>query len=430
MAVATYGVSLSTGTVGTQLTGLWRYISADLIRGFNAKCEEWNLIQDLEEFDTNFSARTVAAPIDITRQGGGASIAEGGSEADPRTAPPQEIVFTWINENHRFSKSLLSGYLDRRASSSQIEKQMKYQGMKLMEGLCNRVGNQFYGYSTGYVCQTSTNATSASQTLTLINAYGETDLDNAAFLASKFTIGDRIAIIRSGALVTNGIGVITAVTAATPSIAVTMNGSTDVDANDYIVMANSLGNTVIGDTDYNKWVVGLLDGATTTSVHGLSGSTFPLWIGHNSTTGGRYSLSHLRAGQYAIQNNGGGKANLLIASNGVLTDMTLQQQAVLRYEDAMNMEFDGATKVKGARIFTSRKAPNSRVFLLDSKKAVKRWTLMPMPSQDGGYPEGAFNANEDKLQDVSAKVFSLDFSYALAWQNRSCISVSSGLTEA
>jgi hypothetical protein len=204
----------------------------------------------------------------------------------------------------------------------------------------------------------------------------------------------------------------------------------DSDANDFVVMANSLGNTVIGDTDYNKWPIGLLDGALTTSVHGLSGSTFPLWIGHSNTTGGRYSLSHLRAAQYAIQNNGGGKANLLIASNGVLTDMTLQQQAVLRYEDAMNMEFDGATKVKGARIFTSRKAPPSRVFVLDSKKAVKRWTLMPMPSETGGYPEDAFNANEDKLQDVSAKVFSLDFSYGLAWQNRSCISVSSGLTEA
>ncbi len=429
MAAATYSPTLSTGTVGTQLTGLWRYIQPDLIVGFNAKCEEWNLLQDLEEFTPNFSARTVAAPIDITNQGGGASIPEGGSEANPFTAPPQEITFTWINENHRFSKSLLSGYLDRRASSSQIENQMKYQGRKLMEALVNRVGYQFYSYSTGYVCQTSTNATSATQTLTLINNFGESDLDSAAAIAARFQINDRIGIFRSGSLITNGIGYITAKTPATPSIAVTMIGSADVDANDYIVMANSLENTTAAGTDYNKWVAGLLDGANTTSIHGLSGTTFPNWSAHVSSTGGRYSLSHLRAGQYAIQNNGGGKANLMIVSNGVLTDMTLQQQAVLKYEDAMNMEFDGATKIKGARIFTSRKVPASRAFLLDSTKAVKRWTLMPMPKGEN-YPEGADFTNEDKIQDVSAKVFSLDFSWALAWQNRACLSLSTGLTEA
>jgi hypothetical protein len=120
----------------------------------------------------------------------------------------------------------------------------------------------------------------------------------------------------------------------------------------------------------------------------------------------------------------------MIVANGVQTDMTLQQQAVLRYEDAMNMEFDGATKVKGARIFTSRKVPASRVFLLDSKKALKRWSLMPFPDQDGTFPEDAFYTHEDKVQDVSARNFSLDLSYALVWQNRACLSLSTGLTQA
>ena len=411
---------------------LWKKIQGKLIYGFNVQCEEWNLIQDLKNFEVNFSAREVTAPLDISEHGGGASIVEGGYEAVPYTTAPQELTFTWVNENHRFNKSKLSEYLDKRAGDSQLENQMKYQGKKLLQALVRRAGNQFYGYSTATVCETTTTATSASQTMTLNDAYGEADLDNAAFLASKWKVGDRVAVQSSiGVLRTNGIGEITAVTAATPSIAATMIGSCAVAAGDILTYANSMENTTIGGgTDYNKHVAGLLDGANTTSIHGLSGSTYPFWSAHVSSTGGRYSLSHLRAGQYAIQNNGGGKANLMIVSNGVLTDMTLQQQAVLRYEDAMNMEFDGATKVKGARIFTSRKVPNSRVFLLDSKKALKRWSLMPFPDQDGNFPEDAFNVNEDKVQDVSAVNFSLDLSWALVWQNRSCLSLSTGLTEA
>jgi hypothetical protein len=426
MAASTYTVTTS----GTTLPKLWRKVQGELLVGFNAKCEEISLIEDLKEFTPNFSAYEVTCPLDIAENAGGASIVEGGHESSPSTVAPVELTFTWLNENHRFSKSLLSEYLDRRASSSQIENQMKYQGKKLLQALVRRVSNQFYGYSTGRVCDTSTNATSASQTLTLEDAYGETDLDNAAFIASKFKVGDRIGITRSTSLVANGIGVITAVTPATPSIAVTMIGSCDVDANDNITYANSMENTTIAGTDYSRHAVGLLDGANTASVHGHSSATSPLWAAHVSSVGGRYSLSHLRAGQYAIQNNGGGKADLMIVSNGVLTDMTLQQQAVLRFDDAMNMEFDGATKIKGARIFTSRKVPNSRVFLMDSKKALRKWFLMPMPDQDGNFPEDAYNVNDDKVQDVSARVFSLDLSWALVWQNRACLSLSTGLTEA
>lgn len=426
MAAATYTATTS----GTDLAKVWRKQQGDLIIGFNAKCEEWRWLKDLEDAKLNFSAREVTSPIDITPETSGASIAEGGTEAVPITTAPQELTLTWVNLNKRFTRSLLAKYLDARASSSQIEDQMKYQGRKLLEGLCNYVGRQFYGFSTGYVCQTSTNATSASQTLTLFNAYGQSDLDSAAFLGGMFQIGDRIGVIRSGSLVANGIGAITATTPATPSVAATMIGSCDVDANDYIVLANSGENTTIAGTDYNKWMVGLLDGATSTSVHSLSGSTYPKWTAYQDTTGGRFDLAKLRAGQYAIQNNGGGKGNMLIVSNGVLTDMTLQQQASVRFDDAMNMQFDGAVKLNQTQIVTSRKAPPSRAFLLDNKRAVFRWSLTPQPDQDGNFPENAFYTNVDKLQDTSAEAFSLDQSLAMVWKNRSCLAYWSGLTEA
>ena len=190
MAAATY----STTTSGTTLPKLWKKIQGKLIYGFNVQCEERNLIQDLKNFEVNFSAREVTAPLDISEHGGGASIVEGGYEAVPYTTAPQELTFTWVNENHRFNKSKLSEYLDKRAGDSQLENQMKYQGKKLLQALVRRAGNQFYGYSTATVCETTTTATSASQTMTLNDAYGEADLDNAAFLASKWKVGDRVAV--------------------------------------------------------------------------------------------------------------------------------------------------------------------------------------------------------------------------------------------
>ena len=120
----------------------------------------------------------------------------------------------------------------------------------------------------------------------------------------------------------------------------------------------------------------------------------------------------------------------MIVNQGVYTDMTLQQQAALQYTDALNMEFDGGTKVKGVQIRHSRKTPPNRLWLMDSRKAMFRWTLMPMPSEDGSFPEGAEYTNTDKLQDISAEVFSLDFSYAYVWKNRSALAHFEGLTSA
>jgi hypothetical protein len=428
MATLTYSATTS----GTTLPKLWKKLQGPLLRGFNAKCEEWGWIRDLEQFKVNHSAREVTAPIDIERQGGGASIVEGSYEANPFTVAPQEVTLTWINENYRFTRSLLAKYLDKYAGEAQIEDQMKYQGMKLIEALCNRVGRQFYSTSDALRCKTSTNASSATQTLTLIDGHGESDIDNAAYLTGLFEVDDRIALHTAGTLIdtTNSFGRITAKDASLGTLSVTMVASCDVDANDSIVFSNGLGNTLIADTDYNKWPVGLLDAANSTSVHSLSGSTYPLWTAYTNTTGGRFGLAYLRAGQYAIQNNGGGKADTMILSNGVLTDMTLQQQAAQIFDDPLNMEFDGATKVKGVQIRTSRKVPPNRLWLMDSRKTMFRWTLMPMPNADGEFPEGEEYTNVDKLQDLSAEVFSLDFSYAFVWKNRSCLAHYEGLTEA
>ena len=281
-------------TSGSDLSKVWKKIQGPLVVGFNATCEEYGWLKALRNAKIVHSVREVTFPVDITPEVSVASIAEGGKEARPITTAPQEATLTWINYNARFTRSLLAKYLDARAGAAEVEDQMKYQGRKLMEALVNTVGRDFYGLSTAVMCKTSTNATQSSGTYTLIDAYGQAGLDTAAFLAGLFQINDRVALVRSAALVTNGIGTVTAKSAANGTIDITWLGSVDSDANDEIVFANSIENTTLAGTAYNRGLVGLIDGITSTSVHSLSGSTYPKWIGASNSAGGRFDLGGLQ----------------------------------------------------------------------------------------------------------------------------------------
>jgi len=420
-------LAYSLTTSGTTLAKVHKKIQGNLLKVFQTKCEEISLIKSLKEFDLNFSAREVTTPCDVTPQGSGAFIAEAAYEANPKTAAPQELTFTWANYNDRFSLSLTSKYIDQKSRQSQVIRQLKYQTLKMGEGMANRIGWSFYGVSTGYMCQTSTNATSTTQTLTLINAFGQSDIDSAAYLSQMFAVGDRIAGIRSSALVANSLHAITAVTPATPAV-VTAGGSWDSDANDYLVFANSIQDTDIDGTEYNLAPVGLIDMCVSDSVHGLATSTYAKWGVTADTTGGRYSAVRLLKDKHAIKNKGGGDLDLLIVSQGVLRDMYAQERSALRYADPFGLEFDGAVKAKGVKIHSSRKSPPSRAFAMDSS-SLHRWSLKEWPGDEGPSVPEYSDEGFDKIQDRNALVYSFDMPYQFIVTNRANIVYSTALTE-
>jgi hypothetical protein len=182
-----------------------------------------------------------------------------------------------------------------------------------------------------------------------------------------FTVYDRVALIRTGALVTNAIGQITAVDTTNGTITVTWNGSVTSASGDNIVFANSMENTTIAGTDYNLAPVGLLDAVTSTSVHGLSGSSVANWNPAltSSTTAGRFSGLKLRKARQAIQNTGNGTPNLVITSQGVLNDTIEAERALSRFSGTFGMELDGSIKSKGVEFFSSRKVPPGYAFIID-----------------------------------------------------------------
>jgi hypothetical protein len=406
-------------TAGTTLAKVWRKSQGSLLKGFNAKTEEFGWLKSaaIPKYKINESAREITAPIDIKRATHAASIPEGGYEANPYTVALNEVTFTWSNYNIRFSTTLTARYLDKLGKDNQIIRQFKYQSMKAVEGLADTVGRDFYGYSTGVWCETTTDATQASGTYTLDDLYGETDLGSAAFLGELFQVGDRVALVRSAALVTNAIGSVTAKSASSGTIDVTWLGSVNSEPADLVVLANSIENATIAGTNYNKALVGFFDGLKSASVHGLATSSEPLWAtGYSDTASGRWSGVKLRKAQQGIQNNGGGKITDIIMDQGVSNDVFASQSGALRFANPETMALDGNFTAKGIQFHYSRKVPPGHVICYDRNNSVGKFNLLEIPDDEGS--GDVMWEDGDKMEGQNAMAFSIDLPLAMVWKNR------------
>jgi hypothetical protein len=418
MALA-YGITTS----GTTLNKVWRKSQGKLLTGYQTMVEEWAWLEGLKTFDINISAREITTPIDLIKPYGTAIIPEGGFEANPSTPNVQEITLTWSNYNHRWTTTLTARYLSRLGQDNKVVDQFKYQQLKALESISRRVGQDFYGFSTGVMALNTTVATQASGAYTIGSGYGLAAITNAAYIAGLFTVGDRVALVRSGALVTNAIGTITAITAATPSLTITWNGSVTSANNDQIVFANNIENaTLAGGTSYNMALNGLLDITQSSALHGLTDAA---WVaGYADTTGGRMTGVRLRKLKQGINNKGGGTLTDIIMSQGVGNDLFALQSAALRFNDPYMMELDGAVKARGVNLRSSQRVPPGFAFGFD-RSAIRKFSLLDMPNEDNApvWNDG------DKLQDQNAYVFSIDFPLAMVATNRQNTGYLSGLTE-
>jgi len=403
------------------LTNNYRKVQAPMFAAFKQATPEWDWMDDIPEEDIDISANTMSLPVDITRQGGAASIPESGWEAQTYTAPLQWATLTWINLNQRWFTSFTAKFLDQRSRAGQISgaRQLKYQAMKAMQSISTRVSQMDYGTTTGYVCQTSTNATQSSGTYTLINAYGQSNLDDAAYLAGFFAIGDWVALVRSAALVTNAIGQVTAVSTTNGTIDITWAGSVDSDANDYIVFANNSINataaTLAAGTDYNAWPVGKLDAATTDTVEGLSGTTYPEWNpAYTSSTAGRFSTVKLRRAIQNITNKSAQTGGFTVTmDDGTERDFFANERTAVRYDDPNNMQLDGTYKYKNVEFRHSPNCPTGTVFV-ERKGSRGKFSLVPKPDKN----TGAMFDDGVKAENRNGMYFSINFPFAFVQRSR------------
>jgi len=240
-------------------------------------------------------------------------------------------------------------------------------------------------------------------------------------------VGDNVALIDSTTLVTNSAyGAITAVTAATPSIAVTWTAAVDPDDGDFVVFSNGANGTTIAHTNYSRHLVGLLDMCTSTSLQNISGATYPNWTAALADTGGgRFTGTKWRKGLDEIRNFGKEDADVMtLVSQGVNRDVILQTSAGLRFDDAMNMEIDGDVKARGKGFKTSRRVPPGMAIMFDRSAIGKKTIYDDLGS--GGSVNWA--DGKDAIDD-SYRIFALDWIGFMACKNRKCLAYWTGLTE-
>ena len=418
MATATYAVTTS----GGDLADLWRKVQAGVVVASQFGVEEWNALMKTKRFTVDWSAREITVELDINDDYGTAMIPEGGKEARPSTPTVVQATLTWVLANKRFTISKTAQYIAQRTPKAQLEDQLKYQSRKALQGIRRKFGDMFYGFSTGTVAVLSG---SSAGGCSIKNLYGVTNLGSAAGTlraADIFRAGDYIAALNPTGPALRAIAVVSSVdrSANLLSTGANISGS----AADLVTFANNLENTTLaGGTERNQHFVGMLDGITSTSVHGVSQTTYSGWqAAINDSTGGRFTGIKLRKMKQAIMNKGGGELDTIWWSNGVENDVVAQLQAGLRFDDAFKLEMDGRPTSKGVTFHTSRRVPDGYVFGYDSKNSVQRMSLLPEPGSQA-FDDG------DKLQDDSGLVFSLDFPAAMVWVNRQNAGLYSGLSE-
>jgi hypothetical protein len=399
-------------------------VQGKLQTGLQFLCEEYESMDDIKKFDISVSAREITVPIDINEGAGVASIPEGGYEAQAYTPNVEEITLSWINLNARFTASLTAQYLDQYNAEAQIKRQLKYQGSQKVRDVARDFSDRFYGYSTAILAELAAATTATTGTYTLTNGYGDSSITSVAFIADKFRANDRVALVRSGSLVSNAIGTVSSISTAGVMIVV-WNGSVVSASGDDVVKANSMENTTIDGTDYNRGLVGLLDITKSVSVHSLANTSVPAWnVAHADTGGGAFSGLKIMRGAREIENKGGGKADRLDITDGIHRNLFSTQSAALRFSSPMGMELLGEAKAKGLKIVSTRRVPPGHAFMRDSSD-LSRFNLLSAPKGEGGFAW----KDGDKLENLNALVFSMDFPVAMVCTKRRGFAYWTGLSE-
>jgi hypothetical protein len=421
MAVATYNVLTS----GTDLANIWRKVQAGIAVAFQFGVEEWNWLQKLKKFDVDWSAREITLELDINDDVGTAMIPEGGYEARPSSPTTATATLTWVLANKRFTISKTAQYIQQQqGTKGQLESQLRWQSKKAIDGIRRKIGDMFYGFSTGVQALAGTQS---SQDVPIASMYGVTSLGGTSAnrkASDLFRVNDVVTFLNpSGPAVrVSQFNVVSAIGISNTLSFVAVPGT--ITANDYVVFANNLENaTLAGGTEYNQNLVGLLDVGTSTSIHSVSGSTYPQWkAAVNNSAGGRFTTVSYQTLKDAIYNKGGGELDMVIWANGVKRDVVSQLTAGLRFTDAFALELDGQAGAKGVTFNTSRRVPDGYVFGFVKKNSINRMTLLPEPGQlsfDDLY----------KLQDQNGLVGSLDYPCQLITTNRANFGLYSGLTQ-
>ena len=417
----------------TDLSDLYKKTNSALLVGLKRKTEEYGWFDDLPDLSLIPSQNEMRLVLDVTYQPDTtAMIPENGKEAVMTTQAPSHGTVSFVQMNARYGFSTLyQAGIAKKGRAGMIEEQVKYQTVKAIEQFARKIGLQTYGFSTGTkaVVAATGSAGTTQNGIQLKNAFGSSLVPGSAtadktYLSFLFRVGDPIALIRSGSLVEFG------TVTASPSVGsgvgfidATFNASITPTLADVIVNAAAVSDNTITATDVNRWPVGLFDIATSSSLHGLSGSGNQWNAGYSDTTGGRLSFSRVEAMVNGLWNQGGVKMNRIIWSQGVRRDVISGERGSMVYESS-RFNLDGDVGRAGVKDYTSVLVPTGMAWGYNAD-VIQKKVLGDKPDYDAG--SSIFTL--DKVQDQGSYAASFDLIYLRACVNRAGVGYLSSLQE-
>lgn len=424
MATATYSVETASSTLST----LGVKAQAGIYQAVQFGVPEFGWYGKFDNFNVAPSLREITFELDLLQSTGAAFIPEGGKEARPSTPAPVTGTLAFTQMNKRFTLSKMTKIVAGKDPKAFLKPQFRYQAECAVRAVRRKWGDNFYGFSSGIQCLASAINTDDIVLKDMYTITGQGSTAHNRRCADLFVAGDYVAVLNpSGpALRTSGIVKIDTVTRSTNTI--TGSAVSDISSpqiGDYIVFANNVENTTLaGGTEYNLSTVGLLDALTSTSLHGVSGTTYSGWNASTAnTSGGRFTPVKFMTLAQNIENEGGGTMNRIILSQGCYRDIVDLQRAGLRFTDAMALEMDGAPKADGVQFLSTKRVPDGWVIGLDLDNSLKRVVVMPQPDTPDSVNDG------DKLQDDSGYVFDVDWLVGTGCQSRANMGYYSNVTQ-
>ena len=421
MALATYVPTTS----DADLNELWRKVQIGVVEAFGFGVPEWNWVQKLKNFDVDWSTREITMELDLDDDINIASIPEGGKEARPASPVAVTATLVWILLNKRFTVSKTLKFIsEQQGTRPMLVDQLKWQSKKAVQAIRRRIGEYFYGFSSGTLGHLTANETGGTS-MNLDDMYG---VSGQGGTSANNRVTDLIrddefyAILESNGTFREIVQA-SSIARSTNIVTTVSNMSTTADG-DLLVHAASVENTAIDGTDRNRALIGLQDMMTTASVHSFSSATNARWdAALANTDGGRFTGVKLRKLKQAINNDGGGTLDTIVWTQGVENDVFSQLQAGLRFSDSFGMEIDGSPKSKGVRFLTTKRVPDGFVFGWDSKRSIGKGSLLPEAGQQ------AFSDGKELIDD-SGFIFSLDYPIFLATKSRANMGYYDSLQEA
>ncbi len=363
-----------------------------------------------------------------------AHIPEGGKERIMHTPAPTHGTFLPVQMSVRHGFTALAQAYDNKSRAAMIEDQLTFQANMSGYSIGRSIGLSDRGTSVGTqaVVKTTGSGGTTQNGIAIKNAYGSATFcpggDGTVqdtYLSSLFRVGERIALIRSLAILEfatisaspsagSGVGFIDAV--FTSSITPTVG--------DLIVFAMADGDVTITGTDYNNCPLGKTDILTASSVEGVTTSSYPFWTpGSAVTTTQRLSYAVKERMINECWNAGGGTINRFDIAQGVWRDAVSGELGSRRFDSA-DVDIEGNLDAgKGQKYFRSQLSfPNTMIGWYD--KAITKVELSEQPADEAS--KGIFKL--DKVQGASQTAAYYDYFYQRICSSRALTGYATNLT--